>query len=316
MTGEYSDEHGLDSRYSAALASIPWSSKISSPSLQQQTARVINSTQDIQSSTQAPHSPNPSVVEKRVSPPKGSSSTESSDAPPSTAFRRLLDLLTQQQLVDLETVFSPIGELKMDEVFRTCDQAGHHIATWASTNAGRAAEHVAALCSEASPNQRTPTAKESIRSISNIHPTARSTADRLRDLASTMLTLPIHSRKGLQGRSVSAPHPDDDSAKARAASSQILLKQGGLPEQGGHERTTECWLSLVRRSPLHFTVYTGPTSHRPAQMVSAVTNPTHPLLPTLNFLDMVLGFVYNDGLPKPHYALCCDSSWTPVRIPS
>ena len=39
-------------------------------------------------------------------------------APSWVASPALRDLLTQQQLVDPETVFGPIGELKMDEVFR------------------------------------------------------------------------------------------------------------------------------------------------------------------------------------------------------
>lgn len=39
-------------------------------------------------------------------------------APSWVASPALRDLLTQQQLVDPETVFGPIGELKMDEVFK------------------------------------------------------------------------------------------------------------------------------------------------------------------------------------------------------
>lgn len=39
-------------------------------------------------------------------------------APSWVASPALRDLLTQQQLVDPETVFGPIGELKMEEVFK------------------------------------------------------------------------------------------------------------------------------------------------------------------------------------------------------
>lgn len=54
------------------------------------------------------------------------SEDEESDEDDNTGFRApswvaspaLRDLLTQQQLVDPETVFGPIGELKMEEVFR------------------------------------------------------------------------------------------------------------------------------------------------------------------------------------------------------